>query len=41
MLEERGARIVWAGRPEHLLVGDPSDLGHGRASRVSFASGIP
>ena len=25
MLAERGARMIWAGRPEHLLVGDSSD----------------
>lgn len=38
MVEDRGGRIVWMGRPEHVLIGDPDHDRWDLAVLVSYPS---
>ena len=38
MVEDRGGRVVWMGRPEHVVIGDPQDDRWDLAVLVSYPS---
>jgi uncharacterized protein (DUF1330 family) len=38
MVEARGGRVIWTGRPEHVLIGDPAVDGWDLVALVSYPS---
>lgn len=38
MVEARGGRVIWTGRPEHVLIGDPATDGWDLVALVSYPS---
>lgn len=38
MVEARGGRVIWTGRPEHVLIGDPAADGWDLVALVSYPS---
>ncbi len=38
MVESRGGRVIWTGRPEHVLIGDPAADGWDLVALVSYPS---
>jgi uncharacterized protein (DUF1330 family) len=38
MVEARGGRVIWTGRPEHVLIGDTSDDAWDLVALVSYPS---
>lgn len=38
MVESRGGKVVWMGRPEHVLIGDPDEDAWDLAVLVSYPS---
>jgi len=38
MVEARGGRVVWTGRPEHVLIGDPAADAWDLVALVSYPS---
>ena len=38
MVEARGGRVIWTGRPEHVLIGDPAGDDWDLVALVSYPS---